>query len=199
MRAIREQCAGRLLVAFQPHRYSRTQHLLSEFASCFGEADLLWITEVYAASEEPIADIHGQRLVEAIAATGQPAAFAATLDLLRNKVRQALKPGDVAVFLGAGDITQVAHELAKDLHMTSTTHAQALRELVSTESEVLENEPLAKRTTLGVGGPAEVLVTPANETDLAAVMRYAATREVPVFLLGRGSNLVIREEAFAGL
>ena len=83
--------------------------------------------------------------------------------------------------------------------MTSTTHAQALRELVSTESEVLENEPLAKRTTLGVGGPAEVLVTPANETDLAAVMRYAATREVPVFLLGRGSNLVIREEAFAGL
>ena len=136
-------------MAFQPHRYSRTQHLLSEFASCFGEADLLWITEVYAASEEPIADIHGQRLVEAIAATGQPAAFAATLDLLRNKVRQALKPGDVAVFLGAGDITQVAHALAKDLHMTGTTHAQALRELVSTDSEVLENEPLAKRTTLG--------------------------------------------------
>ena len=48
--------------------------------------------------EEPIADIHGQRLVEAIAATGQPAAFAATLGLLRSKVRQALKPGDVAVF-----------------------------------------------------------------------------------------------------
>ena len=82
MRAIREQCAGRLLVAFQPHRYSRTQHLLGEFA-CLGSG-LLWITEVYAASEEPIADIHGQRLVEAIAATGQPAALT-TLDLLRNK------------------------------------------------------------------------------------------------------------------
>ena len=199
LRAIREQCAGRLLVAFQPHRYSRTQHLLSEFASCFGEADLLWITEVYAASEEPIADIHGKRLVEAIAATGQPAAFAATLGLLRSKVRQALKPGDVAVFLGAGDITQVAHALAEDLHMTGTTHAQALRELVSTDSEVLENEPLAKRTTLGVGGPAEVLVTPANETDLAATMRYAATHEVPVFLLGRGSNLVIREGGIRGI
>ena len=199
LRAIRERCAGRLLVAFQPHRYSRTQHLLSEFAGCFGEADLLWITEVYAASEEPIADIHGQRLVEAIAATGQPAAFTATLDLLRNKVRQALKPGDVAVFLGAGDITQVAHALAKDLHMTGTTHAQALRELVSTDSEVLENEPLAMRTTLGVGGPAEILVTPANETDLAATMRYAATHEVSVFLLGRGSNLVIREGGIRGI
>ena len=67
--------------------------------------------------------------------------------------------------------------------MTGTTHAQALRELVSTDSEVLENEPLAKRTTLGVGA-ADVLVTPANETDLAATMRYAATHEVPVFLSG---------------
>jgi len=83
--------------------------------------------------------------------------------------------------------------------MIGTTHAQALRELVSTDSEVLENEPLAKRTTLGVGGPAEVLVTPANETDLAATMRYAATHEVPVFLLGRGSNLVIREGGIRGI
>lgn len=199
LRAIREQCKGRLLVAFQPHRYSRTQHLLSEFAGCFGEADLLWVTEVYAASEEPIADVHGQRLVKAIAGTGQPAAFAATLEILRDKVRQALRPGDVAVFLGAGDITQVAHALAKDLHMNSTTHAQALRDLLGGGSEVLENESLAKRTTLGVGGPADALVTPASESDLAAVLRYASANEVPVFLLGRGSNLLIREGGIRGI
>ena len=69
LRAIKEQCGGRLVVAFQPHRYSRTQHLLSEFAGCFGDADLLWITEVYAANEKPIADVNGLRLAAAISET----------------------------------------------------------------------------------------------------------------------------------
>ena len=115
LRAIKEQCGGRLVVAFQPHRYSRTQHLLSEFAESFGDADLLWVTEVYAASETPIADVNGQRLAAAISKQGQPASYAASLEVLREKMRAALQPGDVVVFIGAGDITRVAHELAADL------------------------------------------------------------------------------------
>jgi UDP-N-acetylmuramate--alanine ligase len=115
LRAIKEQCGGRLVVAFQPHRYSRTQHLLSEFAESFGDADLLWVTEVYAASETPIADVNGQRLAAAISNQGQPAGYVASLEVLREKMRAALLPGDVVVFIGAGDITRVAYELAGDL------------------------------------------------------------------------------------
>jgi len=115
LRAIKEQCGGRLVVAFQPHRYSRTQHLLSEFAESFGDADLLWVTEVYAASETPIADVNGQRLAAAISKQGQPAGYAASLEVLLEKMRAELRPGDVVVFIGAGDITHVAHELAADL------------------------------------------------------------------------------------
>lgn len=117
LRAIKEQCGGRLVVAFQPHRYSRTQHLLSEFSESFGDADLLWVTEVYAASETPIADVNGQRLAAAISNQSQPAVYVESLEALRKQVCAALQPGDVVVFLGAGDITRVAHEVAGDLKL----------------------------------------------------------------------------------
>ena len=117
LRAIKEQCGGRLLVAFQPHRYSRTQHLLSQFAESFGDADLLWVTEVYAASETPIAGINGKRLAMAICNQSQSAVYVESLELLREKVCAALRPDDVVVFLGAGDITRVAHEVVDDLKL----------------------------------------------------------------------------------
>ncbi|SVC96506.1 uncharacterized protein METZ01_LOCUS349360, partial [marine metagenome] len=197
--ALGEQCHGRLLVAFQPHRYTRTKHLLGDFAKSFEGADLLWITEVYAASETPLENVNGQLLAEAISRNGQPTAFAATLQMLRDKVRQAMRPGDMVLFLGAGDITQVAHQLAEDLHMRGTSHTTELRGLLSSESKVLDNKPLANRTTLGVGGAAEIYVEPSGETDLAVVLRYAAVNELPVFILGRGSNLLIRDGGIRGV
>ena len=199
LRAIREECAGRLVVAFQPHRYSRTQHLLSEFADCFGEADLLWVTEVYAASEKPIAGVNGQSLAAAISGTGQPAAYAATLDVLREKVRMAMRPGDVVVFIGAGDITLGAHQVAADLKMKTPSHAEAFREMLSAVSGVAENKKLASRTTLRVGGPADILIEPASESDLTLVLRYCSANDLPVFMLGRGSNLVIRDGGIRGV
>ena len=197
--AIKEECSGRLLVAFQPHRFTRTKHLLSDFISCFEGADLLWITEVYAASEAPIKDVNGRILAQEISNNGQPAAYVATLDGLRTKVSQALLPGDVLLFMGAGDITQVAHQLAADLDMKETSHAIELRELIDPESKVLENEPMARRTTIGVGGAADIYIEPANELDLATVLRYAVAHELPVILLGRGSNLLIRDDGIRGI
>jgi len=196
---LNEQCSGRLLVAFQPHRYTRTKHLLGDFAQCFEGVDLLWITEVYAASEAPIDDINGQRLAEAISKSGQPVAFAATFEILRDKIRNALIPGDTILFLGAGDITQVAHQLVKDEHMKEMIHTTELRGLLSSQSTVLDNEPLSRYTTLGVGGPAEIYIEPAGEKELAAVLRYAAERELPVFILGRGSNLLVRDGGIRGI
>jgi UDP-N-acetylmuramate--L-alanine ligase len=126
-RAIKGYCGGRLLVAFQPHRYSRTQHLLSEFAESFGDADLLWITEVYAASESPIAEVNGQRLATAIHTQGQPAVYAATLEVLRGMVHEALRPGDVVLFLGAGDITGAAHQVGEDLKLFKNERANTFQ------------------------------------------------------------------------
>ncbi len=197
--AIREECPGRLLVAFQPHRFTRTKYFLSDYTSCFEDADLLWITEVYAASEAPIKDVNGRFLAEEISKNGQPATYVENLDELRIEVGQALLPGDVLLFMGAGDITKVAHQFAADLDMKETSHTIELRELLGSESKVLENEPMSKRTTIGVGGAADIYIEPANELDLATVLRYATAQELPVIILGRGSNLLIRDDGIRGI
>src|SRR5207247_7975832 len=79
LKALKSLGARRLLVAFQPHRYTRTQHLLKEFASCFAEADKLWLSEVYAASEPEIPGVDGALLANAVRTHGQPAEFVGTL------------------------------------------------------------------------------------------------------------------------
>jgi UDP-N-acetylmuramate--alanine ligase len=106
----------RLLVAFQPHRFTRTLHLLAEFATCFRGTDRLWVTEVYAANESGITGVNGSRLAQAIRESGQPVEFIPDLESLRQTVRAALQPGDVVLFLGAGDITLAAHQLAAELN-----------------------------------------------------------------------------------
>lgn len=113
--ALKTAGTGRLLVAFQPHRYTRTHHLLEQFAGCFGAADRLWITGIYAASEAAMAGVSGEALAEAVRKRGQAVDYAADLDGLRRAVRAAMKPGDTVVFQGAGNITQAAHELAREL------------------------------------------------------------------------------------
>ncbi len=115
LRLFKELKPRRLLVAFQPHRYTRTKALLGQFATCFRDADRLWLTEIYAASEPPIAGVTGLMLAETVRATGQKVEFVAELAALRGAVCAAMEPGDTLVFLGAGDITRAAHELAAEL------------------------------------------------------------------------------------
>jgi UDP-N-acetylenolpyruvoylglucosamine reductase len=77
--------------------------------------------------------------------------------------------------------------------------SQELSRLVSPQTVVRLSEPLAKRTTLRVGGPADLYVEPANEADLASVLRFCTGHHLPVFVLGRGSNLLVRDGGFRGL
>lgn len=77
--------------------------------------------------------------------------------------------------------------------------ADELARLVSAATVVRRNEPLAKRTTLRVGGPADVYVEPASEADLAAVLKLCAARDEMFFVLGRGSNLLVRDGGIRGV
>ena len=199
LRAIRELGAKRVLAAFQPHRYTRTRHFLKEFSTCFGDADRLWVTEVYAASEEPIPDIDGQRLAEEVARQGGAVEFASTLADLRAQVRVALQPGDVVVFLGAGDITVAAHQLAAELSMKLDEHFETLADLLAPGTVLRRDELMAKRTTLRVGGPADIFVEPQSEADVGRVARYCAEAGLPCFVLGRGSNLLVRDGGIRGV
>ena len=102
----------RLVVAFQPHRYTRTHDLLPEFVSAFNDADLLFLTNIYAAGEEPIPGISGAGLADAVRAHGhRDVTYVDRRADLPAALLPRLQAGDLVVTLGAGDITQVGPEL----------------------------------------------------------------------------------------
>jgi UDP-N-acetylmuramate--alanine ligase len=110
--AIRSMWKGRIVVAFQPHRYSRTKALLDDFVGSFGAADVLIVTEIYAASEEMIEGVTGRLLADRIRSGGHPnAIFAPTKEEVVRTVSELTKSGDMVVTLGAGDIYKVGEEL----------------------------------------------------------------------------------------
>jgi UDP-N-acetylmuramate--alanine ligase len=111
--AVRSMGEGRIIVAFQPHRYSRTQALLKEFVTSFGDADVLVVTEIYAASEDEIDGVSGSLLAEKIKSAGHKnVLFARSKEDVVSAVTGIAKPGDTVVTLGAGDIFKVGEELS---------------------------------------------------------------------------------------
>jgi UDP-N-acetylmuramate--alanine ligase len=112
--AARQAFPGRRLVAvFQPHLYSRTEAHGEAMGRALAAADLVIVTEVYAAREQPIAGVSGRRVADAAVGAGADAAFEPVRSEVGRRVFQALRPGDVVLTLGAGDITRVAPELVR--------------------------------------------------------------------------------------
>ncbi|MDF2458660.1 MAG: murC [Nitrospira sp.] len=110
----------RLVVLFQPHRYTRTRDLLEDFSKAFQHADRLFLTEIYAASESPIPGVSGARLAEAIRAVGHPpVTFVERKDQLTEHVLPQLKAGDLVITLGAGDIWKTGPALLEKLAAAS--------------------------------------------------------------------------------
>jgi UDP-N-acetylmuramate--alanine ligase len=112
--AARTTLNRRLVVAFQPHRYSRTAHLMDAFGPALRGADEIVLTDIYAAGEEPIAGVTIDRLAEAIrAAAGCPVHLALTLDQVVTTVVTIARPGDAVITLGAGSIGTLPARLLK--------------------------------------------------------------------------------------
>ena len=115
----RKAFGRRLVVAFQPHRYTRTHDLFEDFCSAFNDADLVFLTDIYAAGEEPIAGATSEKLAEAVRAHGHPDVtwVGKRTDLLEPMLAR-LQPGDIVLTLGAGDITYTGPELLAILEAT---------------------------------------------------------------------------------
>jgi UDP-N-acetylmuramate--alanine ligase len=110
--AARVTLGRRLLVAFQPHRYTRTERLMQEFGPAFADADEVVLTDIYAASEEPIAGVTVEALADSVArATGRPVRIVKAIDQLAGELAAAARPGDAVLTLGAGSIASVPKRL----------------------------------------------------------------------------------------
>jgi UDP-N-acetylmuramate--alanine ligase len=112
--AARQAFPGRRLVAvFQPHLYSRTIAHGDAMGQALAAADLVFVTEIYAAREQPVPGVSGRQVAEAAVKAGADARFEPVRAEVGRRVRDALEPGDVVLTLGAGDITRVAPELVR--------------------------------------------------------------------------------------
>lgn len=101
----------RVVAVFQPHRYTRTLAFLEEFADSFDHADVVVITDIYSAGENNISDITGELLAEKIAKHHSQVLYQPNLSLMGEFLLQKLRPGDLVLFLGAGNLNQVIPEM----------------------------------------------------------------------------------------
>lgn len=199
---------SRLIVAFQPHRFSRTAQFKTEFAAALSAADRVLLLDVYGAGETTLAggttaDLYAElkRLspnLEVMYLPGDRAGF-------QRSLHDTVHAGDWVVFVGAGDIDREArvwlagHAERKAKASQWDALAETIRGRVSVDTKISREEALAVKTTLRVGGAARVYGEPANSDDLQAIVHAARTAGVPLFLLGRGSNLLVPDEGVDGV
>ena len=185
----------RVLAIFQPHRYSRTKALCRKFGSAFDEADRVVVTDVYPASEPPIPGISGQTIVDEMVKRGhRGASYQPRFERVHCDIGNALDIGDLVLSLGAGNIHEQLSILAADLVI-----AEKLKAVVGEEGDVRLYEPLSKHTTLRVGGPAQFWVEPRNEKAFSDLIRFCRDENLPLFAMGRGSNLLVRDGGIRGV
>jgi UDP-N-acetylmuramate--alanine ligase len=201
---------GRLIVAFQPHRFSRTLQFKEAFAAELAVADALFLLEVYAASEAPI---EGGRIADLAAALQRMPApplthcFHQSDDEAASALLGHLQAKDRLLFIGAGDIEKFARRAVALLKARSSAAAAEpadaflalVRTRLSADAVLREREGLAQKTTLRVGGPARVYAEPASLEDMSALLKSARQVGFPVLLLGRGSNLIVPDDGVSGL
>jgi UDP-N-acetylmuramate--alanine ligase len=109
----------RVVVVFQPHRYTRTQHLLEEFFTAFNQADKLIVMDIYAAGEKPIPGVSGQALYEGIKKHGhKDVSFIPEREKVLDQLAAALRKGDLLITLGAGDVWKLGEQMLERLKKT---------------------------------------------------------------------------------
>lgn len=184
----------RLVVLFQPHRYTRTKLLRDDFGKVLQAVDKLYVADVYPASEPPIPGISGQTIVDAVTEKGPvEAQFLPNLALAHHVVGNELRPGDLFLTLGAGNVHETGSRIARDLCLMAAMAAECGNDL-----NYRLYEPMSRHTTLGVGGEAQYWIEPHTFEAMQAVVNFFKDRNLPVQIVGRGSNLVVRNGGIRG-
>ena len=185
----------RILTMFQPHRYTRTQALRDEFGRAFEDTDVLVVADIYPASEPPIPGVSGQTIVDAIAqhTAQEGVSFQPNRRQIAYDIGRMIEPGDLILSLGAGNIHEQGSVLARDIAVL-----ESVMDVMGPGVARLY-EPLSKHTTMRVGGPAQYWAEPETEEGFARLVRFTTERGIPLFVMGRGSNLLVRDGGIRGV
>ncbi len=227
--AARALAPRRLVVVFQPHRFTRTRLLKDQFGAAFAEADAVFVTDVYAASEPPIPGVSGQTIIDAINAAAPGVATFSTPELAAAAlaIGNFLRPGDLLVTLGAGNVHEIGTRLTADLHaleeMAAALHGgagfpsggppsgeardaareaapHATPDAAPSEAQAVLRlyEPMSRHTTLLIGGPADYWIEPRTVAGFQRLVCHLRDRGIPIRVIGRGSNLLVRDGGIRG-
>jgi UDP-N-acetylmuramate--L-alanine ligase/UDP-N-acetylenolpyruvoylglucosamine reductase len=184
----------RVVVMFQPHRFTRTQALKDLFGLSFQKADHVFVADIYPASETPIPGVTGQTVVDSALACGHPSAhFIQKTSKIHEAAAAVLQEGDLVLSLGAGNIHEAGNRLAADLKKRDR-----LQEIMG-PGRIKLHEPLSKHTTMRVGGPAQFWAEPETEEGFADLVRFCFDENIPLLVMGRGSNLLVRDGGIPGV
>lgn len=197
---IKETHMGQLIVVFQPHRHTRTRQYASEFRQALQIADVAVVLPVYSA---------GEAAVEGGKSDAVVAGSALKLIENRSELPKIISPltkdkKTIVAFVGAGDIEHDAENYAlilrrEGLPALTQDLGEAVAGKLSAKCIIRPSEPLARRTTLGVGGVARWYAEPATVNDIIVLLQAAGELGLPYFVLGRGSNLLVLDEGYDGL
>lgn len=207
--AARQIGRKRVVAVFQPHRYTRTRALYRDFGVALAQADRVFVTDVYAASEMPIKGVDGRLVADAVPTEGRAEAsviYESDLWRLREKVGGEMQEGDLTLVMGAGDIQLVSRRLADE-----TRVFEEIRQRAGPFSVIRRYEPMSKHTSMRTGGPASLWVEPAGEVELGNIVKHcymerkrsrreaSVERLYQVTFIGRGSNLLVRDSGISGV
>jgi UDP-N-acetylmuramate--alanine ligase len=123
LEAARQVCEGKIHVIFQPHRYTRTKLLLEEFGTAFGDADSVFVLDIYPASEPPIPGVTGELVVKTIAQSGRRAEYMSSFDDAISAAVAEAKAGDIILTLGAGSVSQIGPQIVERLTESASATA----------------------------------------------------------------------------
>ncbi|MDQ8180578.1 UDP-N-acetylmuramate dehydrogenase [Pelagicoccus sp. SDUM812005] len=198
-----EKPGWQTVVVFQAHRFSRTRELKAEFAKSLSVCEELVLLDVYAASESPLEGGTGQDLYQECRKRSDRVIFiSSVVDPVPTLQARARQGAVRIVFLGAGVGDKVAKRLSEALAAEDKRWGQVYRGLASVSSfstVIRADEPMANKTTLRVGGPAERYFEPESLAQLVAALKVCRSEGIEVRPLGRGSNLVVADDGVSGL
>lgn len=192
----------RVVVVFQPHRYSRTQKLAEDFGKALQAADLIFVTDIYPASELPIEGVTAQTIVDAVEANGSVRAqVVGSVQWAHHAVGNALQRGDLLLTLGAGNVHEIGSKIARDMAtleelVRCCEEGQKAGEDSAIKAKLYE--PMSRHTTILCGGPAQFWLEPRSFDAFAKVVRYCRDRGIAQRIVGRGSNLLVRDGGIRG-
>ena len=219
--AARELEAKRIICVFQPHRYSRTKHLWKDFGPSFAGVDCLMVCDIYASDEMPLPGVTGE-LISNAAAEANPDIAVMWLPQLQDvaaALEDELRPDDLCLVLGAGDVHLVIDEVMQresvaEVHAEApvaaspaplaappdwSDNAEEMLEDLIQEFAIEQNWPLGQNTTYRVGGPARFSVLVKSRVELGRLANRLAAADIPILVLGKGSNMLVSDTGFDGL